>query len=43
MNENEKNGEIQWQRAVMNTMKILKKAGISQNEATKTANLIKVL
>ncbi|XP_051154699.1 uncharacterized protein LOC127277531 isoform X2 [Leptopilina boulardi] len=41
MNENEKNGEIQWQRAVMNTMKILKKAGISQNEATKTANLIK--
>ena len=43
MLEREKKGEIQWQRAVMNTMQILRKAGISQSEASKTATLIQVI
>ncbi|XP_012281676.1 uncharacterized protein LOC105700422 [Orussus abietinus] len=36
----EAQGEIQWQRAVMNTLQILKKAGASQEEATDAAKLI---
>ena len=43
MLEREEKGEIQWQRAVVNTMSILRKAGISQNEASKTAALIQVI
>ncbi|XP_033215867.1 uncharacterized protein LOC117172159 isoform X2 [Belonocnema kinseyi] len=40
MLEREQKGEIQWQRAVVNTMQILRKAGINQSEASKTATLI---
>lgn len=43
MLEREQKGEIQWQRAVINTMQILRKAGISQSEASKTATLIQVM
>ena len=38
----EAKGEIQWQRAASNTMKILKKAGVSQAEAVDAATLIQV-
>lgn len=38
----EKRGEIQWQRAVINTMDILRKAGITETEASLAASIIQV-
>lgn len=39
----EARGEVQWQRAVVNTMSILRRAGVSQEEAAKAVTLIQVL
>ncbi|XP_043584070.1 LOW QUALITY PROTEIN: neurofilament medium polypeptide-like, partial [Bombus pyrosoma] len=40
---NEAEGKIQWQRAVVNTLDILKKAGATQAEISKAARLVKVI
>lgn len=38
----EARGEIQWQRALVNTLEILKKAGVSQEEIARSVTLIQV-
>lgn len=38
----EKRGEIQWQRAAVNTMEILRKSGITEIEASYAATMIQV-
>lgn len=40
---NEAEGKIQWQRAVGNTLDILRKAGATQEEISKAARLVKVI
>lgn len=40
---NEAEGKIQWQRAVVNTLDILRKAGATQAEISKAARLVKVI
>ena len=39
----EAEGKIQWQRAITNTLDILKKAGATQAEISKAARLVKVM
>ena len=43
MVSSEAEGKIQWQRAVMNTLDILRKAGATQAEISKAARLVKVM
>lgn len=43
MSLNEAQGKIQWQRAVVNTLDILRKAGATQAEIAKAARHVKVM
>lgn len=43
MSLSEAQGKIQWQRAVVNTLDILKKAGATQAEIAKAARHVKVM
>ena len=40
---NESKGEIQWQRAVVRTIEIMKKFGVEQSEIDKNTSIIRVV